>query len=260
MDLWHVTLATDDRFPLAASEDSLRQIVGRLDATIGRRTLLFNVCDDHLHAVLSGPRPAVGQQAAGLSRSLKHLLPNARMAPARIRPVADRSHLENLVHYLLNQQAHHRLNGDLLWSGSCFLDLVGARLLPFFRSAALFEALPRWTRDDIWKTLGATSRPTIDWERERAGISLSTIVQAGSSAFAAPTTLTGQSAPVERARRGAVSLAHWAGYPPEAVAGFLNIGRRQCERLVAANHRAESDAVGRNLEIRHVAQRVAARG
>jgi hypothetical protein len=63
--------------------------------------------------------------------------------------VNGRSHLENLVPYVLTQTAHHGLaKHPAAWIGSCLPDLVGARVLPGFDRTRLEAALPRYPLDE----------------------------------------------------------------------------------------------------------------
>lgn len=107
--------------------------------------MLFCIVDDHLHVVLL----CEAQQAGVLSRELLlalRPLTGPNLAPAFVRPVEGRGHLEWLVRYVLEQPTKHGLPGHpALWPGSCFPDLVGARRLPGLSlRLRLSEALPRF--------------------------------------------------------------------------------------------------------------------
>jgi hypothetical protein len=73
-----------------------------------------------------------------LTRSvLLAMRPNTEVpfAPVYVKQVVDRAHLDTIVDYILRQGPHHGLSvHPALAPGSCFLDIIGARLLPGFES------------------------------------------------------------------------------------------------------------------------------
>lgn len=117
--MFHVTLATEGRFALT---DPLA-IVATIVRVCGDLLLLFAVVDDHVHLVMIGDRFTVGRRVSGLVRAL-----GLDFAPARVRPVADRSHLRSLVGYVAGQPRHH---GAGTWDATCLPDLLGARRMGF---------------------------------------------------------------------------------------------------------------------------------
>lgn len=134
--LYHVTLATQGRFPLAGA----RRFGGAAVRCLRDALVLFAFADEHGHFVVEGDRRAVGHRLTGLSRALVHLS-GAQLEPARVRDVADRSHLRSLVGYLVSQPRHH---GAGSWEATCLPDLVGARRLGL--PTRISELLPR---DDL---------------------------------------------------------------------------------------------------------------
>ena len=124
------------------------------------RLALFNVVDDHLHLVLAADRRRAGQLASGLSRSLQ-VESAETLAPARIRPVESRFHMEVLVSYILRQTVRHHI--DLrpgAWAGSCLADLLGARRLPGFDRQVLWKVLPRISMERLLREVGLKEMPT----------------------------------------------------------------------------------------------------
>jgi len=139
MTYWHITIASENRMPLFPSEARRRQAV-RAVVRVGSDCLvLFCIVDDHVHVLVVCAEERVGRVRAGLFSSLKPLT-EAPLALPHAKPVRNRDHLQWLVQYFLTQPDHHGLCEELaLYSGSCYLDLVGARRLPGWETR-LFRA------------------------------------------------------------------------------------------------------------------------
>jgi REP element-mobilizing transposase RayT len=153
MRRWQIRLSTDGRHPMFPSEQALREAVRSVAFTAGREIVLFCIVDDHLHVVLFCERQVVTWRARSLCRVVRGRSP-ALISPSYISPVRSRQHMENLVGYLLNQTAHHGLPGHpALWTGSCFADLVGARVLPGL-DLQIARALPRLQLQKICAAVG----------------------------------------------------------------------------------------------------------
>ena len=132
MPVWHLTFPTADRMPLFPEEPVRRRAYLRLSRLVGARAVLQSLVDTHLHMAPAGTRAAAGR----LSQSVVQCLVKGfgvSIGAADIRRVRDRSHMLWLVRYFLTQLPHHRLPGDpALYSGSCFQDLIGARVIDGF--------------------------------------------------------------------------------------------------------------------------------
>lgn len=206
MTPWHLTMATDGRLPLAPTEDERRAIVRAIVRLAGPQLALFSVVDDHLHLVVLATRDEVGRLARALLLGLRPLC-RASLEPARIRPVESRGHASWLAqHYIAVQPLKHGLpDHPALYSGSCFQDLVGARLGPTLR---VVELLPRFRLRDVFSEVGLPAEPIAppDPSQIRA-LGAARVVLAAAAAACAPPGLDGRTALVVSARRAAAQLA-----------------------------------------------------
>lgn len=144
---WHVTIGVRGRFSLIHDEALLRVVLLALARTAGEGLLLFSVVDDHLHLLFRGSRAEVGHRVSGVSRALCRLAAGAPLEPAFFRAVRDIGHLRNMVRYAVRQPVKHDVGvHPALWTGSCLLDLVGARCLPGYDPGRIRGELPR---DDV---------------------------------------------------------------------------------------------------------------
>lgn len=232
MNTWHLTFAADGRNPLFPVETSTRKAVRALGRVAGTSAALFNLVDEHIHLVLWCDRHRCGRLAQALLRALRPLA-SAPVDPARIRPVESRAHMKRLVSYVLSQTIHHSIPVQpALWTGSCFLDLIGARLVPGLQ-LQLRKALPRYRMRDIYQAVGLTDGPLAPLPLEgvrTAGIAR--LVAATSAALAVGPTLSGRSAPVVDARRVTAQLAQQSEIAIADVAWALNVTPRSAYRLV----------------------------
>ncbi len=141
----HITLATEGRERLFPEDADLLEATRAVARIGGRAQLLFGIVDDHVHSVVDGDETVARYVAASLSRVLARLPGGRPLAPARIRPVNGRPHLEWLVPYVVTQVSKHGLDAHpAAWPGSCCLDLIGARRLGGFDPSRLEAALPRY--------------------------------------------------------------------------------------------------------------------
>lgn len=241
---WHCTIAGDERVALFPSEPDRLAAVRTLARVGGTALVLFCVVDDHVHLVMAGERTRVGQLAGNVSQSLGRGAA-APLEPARIRPVESRAHLESLVRYVLDQSRHHALTTAghrARWPGSCFLDLVGARVLAGFSPLALREALPRLPREAVWGAVGLEPvEPAAD--DDLAGLGVDGLVAATQAAIGR-SALDGNTPEVVRARRLVAALARRFGIPAARVADALGV-------TVRALHGASADpALERAVRLR----------
>jgi REP element-mobilizing transposase RayT len=233
VDHVHATLAGEERRTLADDE---KRLVAAVRALARRRVVLFVIADDHVHLVLEGRQDEVRQVVGDIHQALQFALAT-KLQPARCKEVGGRSHLENLVGYVLRQPAHHGLSGHPAgYSGSCGWDLVGARRVEGFDPARIRVALPRWRDVDFLRAMGLGAVPT---EVTLLGRDLPALARAAGRAFAVP-TLRGRTAEVVAARDVFAAIAIRAGFPGRAVAGFLGLGERWA-RKVAAQDVAAAD-------------------
>lgn len=237
MEWWHLTFASDGRRPLYPAEGPRRAAVRALARCAGSEALLFNLADDHAHVVLECSRGRAGRLAGALALALRK--PAAvPLEPARIRPVEGRSHLENLVAYILRQACHHGLpDHPALWNGSCFLDLVGARAVDGL-DLHLAAALPRFRLRDAFRAVGLPEEHLDPAPPDRLrALGAAGLRDAVTAALAADPDLGSRSDDVVRARRTVASLARQAGVPRGEVAWALSVTGRTALRL--SHERAE---------------------
>ena len=124
----------------------------------GEATVLFCIVDDHVHIVLACDRARAGLISRSLSMALAPLARGIALASARIKPVEGRRHLETLGEYVTLNPRKHGVAAPALWSGSCFQDLVGARVLPGFTPRLLASLLPRFRMRTLYLAREAAAR------------------------------------------------------------------------------------------------------
>jgi len=217
MQIYHITIVSRGRRTLARGEDEMRALVRALPRPTRGGLLLFSSVDEHAHINTWAARPRL--MARDLVRSIRRALPHVEIEPPHVRPVE---------HALPVHPA--------LWSGSCFLDLVRARMLPGFSPRPLSLELPRLRRQSLFEIVGlpATSLvPADDAALAREGVA--GIIELAASVFALPSGLPGRTPAVVEARSLAVKAALRAGFPASEIARFLAVKPRAVRRL--AEHR-----------------------
>ncbi len=231
--VFHVTLASAGRRTLARGEDEVRCLVRAVVRPCCGRLLLFSVVDEHIHLVVLCKRPRL--LARDVVRSIRRELPGVEFQPAHVTPIETRKHLERLVGYLLRQPSKHGLPvHPALWSGSCFQDLAGVRLLPGYERSALLAELPRLRLGSLMQHVGLPAspvEPADDRTLRLAGPSA--LVDLAAGVLAVPCDLRGRRTDVVRARTIAVQAAAMVGLRPSVMAPFLPISERATRRLAA---------------------------
>lgn len=268
MPYWHITLASRGRATLFPGESELRVATTKLAQIAGNASVIFGVVDDHLHDVVEAPD---FEGATRHSRRIRLSLRGVAQAAFNnrdIAPVESRSHLRALVRYVLTQVEHHGIAvHPALWSGSCFLDLAGARWLPGL-TLRLKDALPRLAWRDLLEMVHLPYDPLRPVSNERlATFGVERIASAAASALNVSPRLAGRQPRVVLARRCVATLVREGriplgemmrrlGWPPRSITrraaapvpGFalLAIRRRLAlEELVArAGGRSEVKLVG----------------
>jgi hypothetical protein len=230
---WHVTWASESRHPLAPDEACRRSIVRTIARVAGEAVSMFCVVDDHVHVVLFCTVAERGRYVQALSLAFKSQVV-VPLGPAFVRPVRDRGHMEWLAHeYILRQPVKHGLSTPpALWSGSCFADLAGARLLPGLR-LRIHDALPRWRLRTAYRAVGLPETqlvPAPDVLVRQLGASR--IVAAAASAVGADPGLHGQGASAPDARRVVAALASSVGIRAPEIGWALGLTRQAVNRLI----------------------------
>jgi hypothetical protein len=240
MQIFHLTISSIDRSALFIDEAARRCAVRSVVRVAGAALILFCVVDDHVHVVIVCLRERLPRMRAGLLRALE-ASSGARLA-SHASAVENRAHLNRLVAYVLGQTDHHGVGGHpATWSGSCYWDLVGARLLAQLGERARI-VLPRLREGDLHRLVGLPPErvtPANDEDVWRAGVDR--IVRSAALVFAADAELTDRSTPTVLARRAAVHLADEVGVPRADIVRALELTRQRVGQL--AHERVEASAL-----------------
>jgi REP element-mobilizing transposase RayT len=232
MSIWHITIGVTDRHPCFGDEARLLVAVRALVRTAGTWTLMFCIVDEHVHLAVKCDRERAGRIAQATALAVRPYVGGNGLEPARIRPVSGNRHLDNLVGYLVRQPAKHGVNGHpALWGGSCFLDLVGARVIDGFDPKRIAAAYPRYRvarLHDAVGLAGASPAPASLDTVHRIG--LARLVEATAAAHAVP-DLSGRARPANTVRATAARLGLEAGFRCLEVSDALGVHRSQIGRL-----------------------------
>jgi len=253
MQPWHLTLSSTTRHALFPSESLRREAVRAVVRVCGDELVQFCIVDEHVHVVVLCDRRRCGY----LGRALKlALAPIAAvpMQPVYTGTIHGRNHMEEVHRYVLQQPAHHNLTGHpALWSGSCFLDLAGARWIPGLE-LRLQDVLPRVT---LAKSCGHLCLPIshlgLAGQEEIRALGPKVLVAASASACTAAPELLGRRAETARARRAACVLARGAGIPTSEMSWALAIHPGSVRKLAGQAVEPEAlDAVRRLVTLEQV--------
>ncbi len=226
----HVNFSTVGRVTLARNECELCAVVRALARIGGERIQLFCVVDEHVHLVVRTSRP--GLMVRDVIRAIRAVIPGVVFQSPHVKPIESRAHHVRLVEYLLRQPKKHGLSvHPALWSGSCFLDLAGLRILPGFTSEALRGELPRVTLRSLLPSVGLPSRPIRATDDGLAGVSLQRLVESASAVHALDSKIEGRSQVVVSVRALTAQAALKAGFPRRPIARILGVKVDQVTRL-----------------------------
>jgi hypothetical protein len=209
--LWQLRLSSRNRLPLFPTEASQRRAVRRLAEVARGRLVLFGLVHEHGHPVVL----CDDQQIGLLKRSIRVAL--GALASQPIEPiwseaVNGRGHMRALLRYVLEQPTHHGLSDHpALWSGSCFLDLIGARKIDCL-SLRVDEALPDLRLGELQRIVGLPPRPLSPATDDQVRVLGATrLTRAAAAAFALDPSDPRRRADAVAARRVVVLLARRAG-------------------------------------------------
>jgi hypothetical protein len=231
MQSFHLTFVTVGRHPMFADEASRRAALHALGRVLAQKVVLFALVDDHLHVVLYVSPAEVGHLARAILLALGPLAA-VPVHPAHVAAVEDQEHLTSLVRYLLEQSVSHGLDEHpALASGSCYAELVGARVVPGLELQVERAFLDRRVPDTA-PFVGLPSTPL-----EPSGPSvvrhLGAFRLAAAAAFAAaaPSNLEGRSAECVAARRVVACLGDQASIDSRELAAALGVDPDTVRRL-----------------------------
>jgi REP element-mobilizing transposase RayT len=235
MELWHMTFESEGRQVLFRGEAALNAAVLTLARVAGRDLLLFSIVDDHIHLAVSGGRSRVGRLSHSLQLALRPLAATQLRTGAHVKAIEKRTHLERLVGYILRQPQHHGLRAcPALWTGSCFLDLVGARTVGVL-GVPLDAVLPRYRLVQAMPFVGLPAREIVAADNDRvrrAGVYR--LAAAAGAVVGAPPGLADGSRESGSARQLTAVLATSAGMSTRDIALALNITIRSAQRRALA--------------------------
>ena len=247
MQIWHLTFSSANRLPPFPTPGH-RLEAARCIARVGAgRVLMFELPDDHGHVMSACREIELPSLRSALTRALTPIAV-VPIAASHVQPVRSRVHLLRNVRYFLTQSEHHGIARPLLDPGSCFQDLVGARILPGFEPAALKRAAPRLTRADllaIVKLPESALSPATPADLRRVGVSA--IVRVAAEAVGAKTDLADRTAATVLARRAAVHTTDLSDLSRRDLRTELQLSARAIRRLA---HEPIDSAVLRAVRLR----------
>jgi hypothetical protein len=213
----------------------------------GQEVVLFSFVDDHIDVILHCDGARKGVLSGALTLAFRALCA-VPLGPPFTRPVRDRSHMDWLADiYILRQSWKHGLEGHpATWTGSCFPDLAGARVLPGL-SLAIAAALPRWRLRRAYAAVFLPERPLVpaDDVRVRA-LGATRLAAAAASSVGADPTLRGKGPAEVLARRATATLGAAAGIPNSEIAHALDMHAIASARL---RHREVDEHVLRAVRL-----------
>ncbi len=254
MKPWHLRLSVDGRHPMFPTEARRRAALHALARVARGEIAIFCLVDDHLHVVLYCGSAAATIRARAISRTVRRLAA-VPLEATHLRAVESRRHMHWLLKYVLEQPGHHGLSTHpALWTGGCFADLAGARVLPGL-GLRIAQALPRFRLSEACRLVGLGEddlRPPPP-ERVRA-LGAVRVVAAAAAVLAADPKLTGRGAPEATARPLAGYVGRRAGIAHDELAWALRRSDRQLRR--AARTRPDP-RLERALQVRLALEEVA---
>jgi hypothetical protein len=255
--LFQLRFSSKTRQPLFPDEAHRRTAIQSLAGVMLGRLVCFGFVDDHGHIVAFDTGQHIGRLGGSLQLALEAVAAQP-LEEVWHDPVKDRAHLKSLLRYQLNQTFRHGVPcSPALWTGSSFLDVIGARLVEGLE-LRLFEALPRLVVEDVLSMVGLTAgaiRAAPDGTVRALGVER--LKRAAAAAFAVDPELEGNDQPTVNARRVVARLARSARIAVSDVMWVLDCSRSGASRM-ARHDLADNrwvEAVRRRLTLEETVQR-----
>ena len=246
MAVWHLGFSSTKRGALYPDEAQRRRAVHALVAVAGDHLALFNIVKEHKHALIR-KQGSIKKLGGDIKRALSAVSEEPLNDPWSER-IEGTKHKEALLRYFLRQPSHHDADEhDALWTGSCFLDLAGARIIDGLR-LQIWDLLPNVSRSIIYRHVGLPSVEPVTLEEIRM-LGAVRLVAAASAALAADPRLLGKGKLERRGRSLAVELARRAGIPASEMRWALALPK-------TSYYRALEEPVN-ELDMRAVRKRLA---
>jgi len=247
MAVWHVGFSSAKRGTPFPGEDRRRKAVRALTEAAGDHLVLFSLVHEHNHTML-WTEGGIDKLGADVQRALNALSEEPLVDPWTERVDGTRRK-EGLLRYFLQQPSHHNIGvHDALWTGSCFQDLAGARVIDGFRPR-IWDLLPHAARSVIYRHV-RLPRPVepVSLAQVRV-LGAVRLMAAASAALTAAPRLRGRTTLEVRAKAAVVHLGERSGLSAAETCWALGIVPRTYRRLRALE---PSDA-----DVRAVRQRLA---
>lgn len=255
--LFQLRFSSKTRQPLFPDEPHRRKAIHSLAEVMMGRLVCFGFVDDHGHTVAFDEEQHIGRLSGSLQLALEAVAAQP-LEEVWHDPVKDRAHLKSLLRYQFNQTFRHGVPcPPALWTGSSFLDVIGARVVEGLE-LRLFEALPRLVTEDVLPMAGleagairAASDATV------RALGAERLKRASAAAFAVDPELQGNDRLTVNARRVVARLARSAEIAASDVMWVLDCSRSGVSRM--ARHDLADDrwveAVRRRLTLEEMVQR-----
>jgi hypothetical protein len=211
----------DDR--VIAPSPALRRLWARRLAALSAELpiLAWKVVDTHIHILVLGDseqaRELVRRLRIWLARTLQLGVP---LELQRMKPLADRSHMEAAFHYVLRQDDHHGVPVDPAQESSALADILGLRVLCPQLQDRVREHLPRTRREALLRLLGV--------DRLEEAVEATVLLESAKAAFALD-SIVGLDEYGRRARRAALVAGRPLG--PARLARMLEVEEATASRL-----------------------------
>lgn len=233
MDICHLTYTSVGRLPFFPDVIDYRKALHKL-AGLRHLLALFSMVDEHLHQAAFTNSSAASKVSSSTKRTLAPVTATRFARDTNIRTVGHRGYMEYLLRYFLKQPSKHNSPGHpALWEGSCFLDLIGARLVKGL-TLDIRRALPRFQEVDAYEHVGLPRVALTPVDPAVIGeAGALRLASAASAALAARPDLSGNAPTETTARRAIAHLGRWAGLHDSEIAAAMRVDRRSLRRLLA---------------------------